>query len=77
MAQIHGGASSPSHPIDGGADPVGVAPTLALPLPPAVRLVGATVDPIDDGGSTVAAGSRFSAARIQAHVGFFLFFLND
>jgi len=31
-------------------------------------------DPIDGGGSTAAAGSRFSAARIQAHVGFFSFF---
>jgi len=79
-SRIHGGASSPSHPIDGGADPVGVAPTPALPLPPAVRRVGAAADPIDGGGSTAAAGSRFSAARIQARVGFFsffLFFLND
>jgi len=59
---------------------VGVAPTPALPLPPAVRRVGAAADPIDGGGSTAAAGSRFSAARIQARVGFFsffLFFLND
>ena len=72
-SRIHGGASSPSHPIDGGADLVGVAPTPALPLPSAVRRVGAAADPIDGGGLTAAAGSRFSAARIQAHVGFFSF----
>ena len=54
---------------------MGVAPTPALPLPPAVRRVGAAADPIDGGGSTAAAGSRFSASRIQARVGFFSFFL--